>query len=317
MQIRKYSHIWCSIAFILIIVGSLLFYNKPQENYENEKEKEKEKEKENEKEKESKKPTRKRIAFCFLIYDKINHEDIWHRFFEKADKKKYNIYIHYKENVPLKYLEEYKIKNCIDTKWGDISLVKAQNKLLEEALKDPKNEHFIFLSNSCVPVKTFQFIYDYLDTKYSYFNKDPIKKDRCTKTHAHVDPKHIQKASQWSILNKKHATILSEKPEYIPWFEYDNQTCIADEHAYITYLFSQDLEKELKITDNIAIDATTFTNWADMDYKFHSNQDNSTYGLKTYKKISEEELKYITQSKSLFARKFDGDCDLKLLYEFI
>jgi hypothetical protein len=306
MQIRKYSYIWCSIAFILIIIGSLLFDNKTPENYENEKEKEKEN-----------KPTRKKIAFCFLIYDKINHEEIWHRFFEKADKQKYNIYIHYKENKPLKYLDEYKIQNCIETKWGDISLVKAQNKLLEEALKDPKNEHFIFLSNSCVPVKTFQFIYDYLDTKYSYFNKDPTKKDRCTQTHVHVDPKHIQKASQWSILNKKHATILSEKTEYIPWFEYDNQTCIADEHAYITYLFSQDLEKELKITDNIAIDATTFTNWADMDYKFHSKENNSTYGLKNYKKISEEELKYITQSKSLFARKFDGDCDLTLLYEFI
>ena len=306
MQIRKYSHIWCSIAFILIIVGSLLFYNKPPENYENDKDKENEN-----------KPTQKKIAFCFLIYDKINHEDIWHRFFEKADKQKYNIYIHYKENVPLKHLEEYKIQNCIETKWGDISLVKAQNKLLEEALKDPNNKHFIFLSNSCVPVKTFQFIYDYLDTEYSYFNKDPTKQNRCTQIRVHVDPNHIQKASQWSILNKKHATLLSEKPEYIPWFEYYNEKCIADEHAYITYLFSQDLEKELKITDNIAIDATTFTNWSDMDYKFHSSEDNCTYGLKNYKKISEEELKYIAQSKSLFARKFDGDCDLKLLYEFI
>ena len=26
-----------------------------------------------------------KIAFCFLIYDKFNHPDIWHNFFENAD----------------------------------------------------------------------------------------------------------------------------------------------------------------------------------------------------------------------------------------
>ena len=88
----------------------------------------------------------KKIAFCFLIYDIINHEEIWNIFFKNIDINKYNIYIHYKTNVPLKYFEKYKLNNCIDTKWGDISLVQAQNILYTEALKDTDNQHFINVS---------------------------------------------------------------------------------------------------------------------------------------------------------------------------
>ena len=101
----------------------------------------------------------KKIAFCFLIYDSINQEEIWNGFFKNIDPNKYNIYIHYKINKPLKYFEKYKLKNCIPTKYADISLVKAQNLLLQEAINDEYNKHMIFLSNSCIPLKSFKFIY--------------------------------------------------------------------------------------------------------------------------------------------------------------
>ena len=114
----------------------------------------------------------KKIAFCFLIYDSINHEDLWYLFFKNVNKDKYNIYIHYKDNKPLKYFEEYKLSNCIETSYGDISLVLAQNLLLEEAIKDNNNEHFIFISNSCIPLKNFNYIYNFLTKdNYGYYNK--------------------------------------------------------------------------------------------------------------------------------------------------
>ena len=84
-------------------------------------------------------PPTKKIAFCFLIYDKINHEELWNNFLKNVDKNKYNIYIHYKTNKPLKYFEQYKLKNTVETKWCGESLVKAQNLLLEEAVKDKNN----------------------------------------------------------------------------------------------------------------------------------------------------------------------------------
>ena len=52
----------------------------------------------------------KKIAFCFVIYDIINYEELWNMFFQNVDTNKYNIYIHYKTNTPLKYFEKYKLK---------------------------------------------------------------------------------------------------------------------------------------------------------------------------------------------------------------
>ena len=95
----------------------------------------------------------KKFDFLFLIYDSFENENLWYYFFNSIDINKYNIYIHYKNNIQLKYFNNYKLKNCIETKYADVSLVLAQNLLLREALKDTNNQNFIFLSNSCIPLK--------------------------------------------------------------------------------------------------------------------------------------------------------------------
>jgi hypothetical protein len=111
----------------------------------------------------------KKIALCFLIYEEIYHEELWYKWLNNIDKNKYNIYIHYKNNKPLKYFDKYKIKEHIETCCGCIGIVLAQNAILREALKDPENQHFVFLSDSCVPFKNFNYVYNYLDISKSYF----------------------------------------------------------------------------------------------------------------------------------------------------
>ena len=59
--------------------------------------------------------SKKKIALCFLIYEEIFHEDLWYKWLENIDNNKYNIYIHYKTDKPLKYFDKYKLNNCIDT----------------------------------------------------------------------------------------------------------------------------------------------------------------------------------------------------------
>ena len=240
----------------------------------------------------------KKIAFLFLIYDTINLEELWHKFFLYADKDKYSIYIHYKNNKPLQYFEKYKLNNCIDTKYADISLVKAQNILLKEALKDPNNSHFILLSNSCVPFKNFDFIYNNLDDKYSYFNIMGQNEcfPRCIEVLKFIDEKFIQKASQWCILNRKHAALLIFNTIYLDWFK---NIYAADEHCYISFLFFNNLNNEIIFTLNSANNATTFTNWEGMIYKYPSQS-----GLKNYNFISKDEIIYLINSKCFFGRKF-------------
>ena len=219
----------------------------------------------------------------------------------------YNIYIHYKENKPLKYFESYKIKDIIPTEWCGISLVKAQNKLVELAIKDSNNQHFIFVSNSCIPLKSFNYIYNALDTKYSYFNKAiPYVKEFSQSIKAY-------KASQWCILNRKHTQKILENYEILNTifkiFKTKYVKACPDEYIYISLFYHLGLENELILTTQLSSDATTFTGWTDMtNYKdfeksIKKGQPNN------YSKICKEELDYLVKSKSLFGRKFNVGCE--------
>jgi hypothetical protein len=250
----------------------------------------------------------KKIAFCFLIYDIINNEELWNIFFRNIDNNKYNIYIHYKTNKPLKYFEKYKVNNCINTNYGDITIINAQNILLEKALCDIDNKHFIILSNSCIPFKSFNYIYNTLIEDKSYFNITPQSHcfPRCNNTLNFIDSKYIQKSAQWCILNRKHTELMIYKNEYIKWFNYSET--VPDEHCYITNIFYHNLQNEIITTNNASNDATTFINWEGMNYKYPS-----THNLKNYSSISEEEIIYLLNSKCLFGRKFNTECIQSLL----
>jgi hypothetical protein len=260
-----------------------------------------------------------KIAFLFLIYDIINHENIWFTFFNGISKNKYTIYIHYKTNDKLEFFNEYKINKTVNTKYADISIVKAQNILIKEALKDKNNKHFIFLSGSCIPLKSFNYIYNTLDIKYSYFHiadPDDCFPD-CEVALKYIPKKHINKASQWCILNRRHSELLIKGTEgdnnYLIWFK---DTYAPDELCYISYLsyiYNGSLSNELITTSYISPPevATTFANWEDMNYKYVSERE-----LKNYKYINEDELEHLLRSKSLFGRKFKPSCYYSLNKKF-
>jgi len=243
-----------------------------------------------------------KIAFLFLIYQTIELEELWMKFFENVDKNKYNIYIHYKYNKQLKYFNDYKITNCTPTKWGHISLVNAQNLLLLQALKDINNRHFIFLSDTCLPFKNFDYIYNFLDSSKSYFNILKRREcfPRCNKILEEVDKKYIYKASQWCILNRKHAELMSSC-DFNPIYE---KLFAPDEHCYIITIFQHNLENEIIITQEATNNATTFINRYEMKYKYRGKK----AGIKEYTSITEEEIEYLLKSRCLFGRKFKKSC---------
>jgi len=215
-----------------------------------------------------------KIAFIFLIYNVINHEELWHMFFSNIDKSKYSIYIHYKYDERLEYLEEFKVAKNIPTKYADISIVKAQNYMLSEALKDKNNTHFIFLSGSCIPLKPFEYIYDNLEEPFSYFhiaNPEECLPD-CIAALTYIDMKYLNKASQWCILN-----------------------------TYLSYTYGDRLGEEIKATSYNSPPeiATTFANWEGMDYKYATDRE-----LKNYIHITQAELLHLLKSPCFFGRKF-------------
>jgi hypothetical protein len=243
----------------------------------------------------------KKIAFCFLIYDIINQEELWNRFFTNVDTNKYSIYIHYKTNTPLKHFEKYKLSNCIETKYCDVTIVHAHNLLFKKAFEDGCDK-IISLSQACIPLKSFDHIYDFLTKDdFCHFNISPNITcfPRCASLLKYYNKKIIQKSYNWFIINRKICDLVSNHDKTNINNEYGNIYC-PEEHYFITLIFKNNLQSEIITTPNVAEGATTFTNWEGMDYKYPHYG-----GLKNYRTISDEELNYLLNSKCLFGRKFN------------
>lgn len=226
-----------------------------------------------------------RVAFLFLIREVIFNEELWHHFFLNVTPDKYKIYIHYKINKKLKYFNKYKLDNCIETSWGDRSLVDAQNLMIKEGLKDSNITHFIIVSDSCIPIKNFDYIYNILDLKYSYFDRKPVDlKQLDKKIYQFLNVHEIKKSSQWCILNRKHAYFLHNKEMIIKYFEKNNY---PDERVYITALDKFGFSNEIINT------CITYCKW---EYK--------SAHPKEFELIKSSFLFNLIKSGCLFARKF-------------
>ncbi len=129
----------------------------------------------------------------------------------------------------------------------------------------------------------------------------------------------IQKASQWSILNRKHAEALSatECFENNYWYGIFSTAFAPDEIMYFTLLRNTFPDNEFKITEDLCY-ASTFTNWGPMppgkwnetnysmpEYKWERPEQNR---VKTYNTIQRQEIEEIVESNSMFARKFNKNC---------
>ena len=249
-----------------------------------------------------------KIAFCFLIYDTINHEDLWNLFFQNVDTNKYAIYIHYKTFTPFKYFEKHRLDNCIETEYAKVSLIHAQRLLFSKAYDEGCYKMFC-LSNSCIPLKSFDYIYHFLTRDdFGHFNIAPQSQrfPRARSLIQYYGKNIIQKSSQWFILNRTICqSILNYDKNKID--DQYRDVYAPEEFYFITNVFHHNLQDQIITTPNLSNNATTFTNWQGMNYKYPS-----TKGLRNYSSITEEELLYLISSDCLFGRKFTSDSSSSL-----
>jgi len=228
---------------------------------------------------------KKKLCFLFLIQSCIHNEEIWNLFFKLIHKDFYDIIIHHKPDCKLKYFNKYKLNHkCITTSWGDKSLVEAVNIMLKKGYSDKNNSHFILVSDSDIPLKNFEYIYNFLQNDFSYFSyqTEYIKKNHYLNNFFHNNI--YKKSSQWCILNRKHTNIILNHSNFISLF---SEIKYPDERVYINTLYKNNLLDEVK---NIK---TTFCDW-------------STKGShpKTFYYIHEKFLINLINGDYLFGRKF-------------
>ncbi|KAL0346891.1 UNVERIFIED_CONTAM: Glycosyltransferase BC10 [Sesamum calycinum] len=118
-----------------------------------------------------------KIAFLFLTPGALPFERLWDKFFQ-GHEGRFSVYVHASKDKPV-HFSRYFINREIrsDTVvWGKISMVDAERRLLANALKDPNNQHFVLLSDSCIPLRGFDYVYNYLmNTNVSFIDcfEDP------------------------------------------------------------------------------------------------------------------------------------------------
>ena len=243
----------------------------------------------------------KKIAFCFLIYDTIEYEELWFEFFKNIDPSKYTIYIHYKNQYKLKYFNDFVLNKCIPTAWGKISLVHASNILFDTAYNDNENYKFILLCGTTLPLKNFDYIYEkMIKNNYGYMN--------------YLNSNTL--CHQWIIFNRE---IVSKIIDYgSDGFIKMNDRIhgCPDEKLYFLFIKENKLEKNIIFKNDICNELTMFVNWGNKEYQFNDGKLESY--PKNYKSITLQEINYLLNSKCLFGRKFFKDCiisnsDIKLL----
>lgn len=160
-----------------------------------------------------------RIVFMFMVVGRLKNEDWWEEWFSSADRrgyqKNYSIVYHRgmaygKDCDPiaddLLARRGVSVLPATKTGWARSGLIRANLLMLRFGLEVPENRWFILLSDSCMPLYSFPYLYDLVSrqnqsrfhdfgdiTLDAAMNRNIWKEGMCdAKNHSH-------KADQWAM----------------------------------------------------------------------------------------------------------------------
>ncbi|ESW10780.1 hypothetical protein PHAVU_009G237400 [Phaseolus vulgaris] len=210
-----------------------------------------------------------KIAFMFLSPGSLPFERLWDKFFQ-GHEGKFSVYVHASKTKPI-HVSRYFVNRDVRSNqvvWGKISMVNAERRLLANALQDPDNQQFVLLSDSCVPLYTFDYIFDYLMyTNVSFVDcfKDPGPHGNgrySQRMLPEVEIKNFRKGAQWFSMKRQHAVIVMADSLYYSKFKsycqpgFEGKNCIADEHYLPTFF-------QIVDPGGIANWSTTHVDWSE------------------------------------------------------
>ena len=283
----------CIIAILVYRLYDLRYISNVIENFENE----------------------DKIAFLFLTRNNLKRLDMWKKFL-KGNESRYSIYCHAKELTEVKdtLLKTNLIPEHIDTCWGCISVVEAYILLMRNALLNPNNKKFILVSESSVPIVSFDVFYNTImqnDKSRFGIHKENTSQYRYNQI---INPEFplsdfIKHSGQGCIFNRKHAEMLIESmPKFENW---KKQDCV-DEHynGNILRIMDKDFNNN---NDSIK---TTFDIWQKEDLNLlNDNITQDDLQIQSYillKKVSNKAINSMRKSGFLLMRKVDENTIIEL-----
>lgn len=110
-----------------------------------------------------------KIAFLFIARNRLPLDMVWDAFFKGDKEGRFSIFVHSRPGFLFNeattrsaFFYGRQVNNSIQVDWGESTMIQAERILLRNALRDPLNERFVFLSDSCIPLYGFNYIYDYI-----------------------------------------------------------------------------------------------------------------------------------------------------------
>lgn len=267
--------------------------------------------------------TEKVAGFCMLLKSDFPTQKIWNQYLKRNPKCV--IVIHGKKDLKIDpacdelLRRAFIIPDPIETQWGGLSLVKAQNICMRKLLENQKVHRLFTVSGNCIPLQSENEILRRVAGDESVFTEfnvpdrlESIKKS-VTAACERIPTDAFKLHSQWCVLTRDHARILVDNEgEYAKCFE-NTGNGVSDETVYLTIL-RQKKQKNIKIipclygNDN-NVHGTTFCHWKNISYRFKTDKDKDMgdSSPKTYTEITKEEFDHLKNGEYLFARKFSDE----------
>lgn len=221
----------------------------------------------------------KKIAFLFLTKDTLNRVQLWNKYF-KGHEEQYSIYIHpysYYNTRNKPHIKDRLVRdNIIDTivKTDYYHVVGAILELFKVAIQDKDNYKFILVTESDIPIISFNKMYKKMTADNKSFFKilevDPrndwvnrikpaLEAHKVTGQYI-INPNKFIKHNPWYCLNRKHLKqVLKSPKEYLELFKTMD---IGNEHILtLLNIANKDLEKQ------IHNEKTTYVDWSECQSK--------------------------------------------------
>lgn len=200
-----------------------------------------------------------KIAFLFVVRGHMPLEDVWREFFGfQADEKYYSIYVHPHHGFKYhktSFFHGREVKERQNVKWGGMSQVRAIKSVVREALKDPLNEWFVLMSETCIPLHPFPVWRSAFSKQVkSMINACPMhpsEMETDTRWRPSLDAVgmnkgHWRKSATWFALNRKHSQIFVDETAFEKGWE--SVPC-CDEHYLPSVLAYHKLDNETTCSD--------------------------------------------------------------------
>ena len=230
-------------------------------------------------------PGTAKIAFMFLTIESLHQGERWHQFLDQG-RDRATVYCHpkYPNHIKQKFLQDSIISNRIATSWANVSLVRATNNMIAEALKDPDNQYFMLLSEKCMPLYDFDHTYEQIvETgkswifNYKWTSSPQQNTNRWKALHDRVKyhPNGLDlefgqfyKQSQWMLLTRSHAELIVANNHIANQF---HRMSAPDEHYYVNLL-----RQKIRSFDSEVVNyPITYVNWKDNSDGSHPLEFNS------------------------------------------